>query len=263
MPLNSPVPAHRMYADIICSMPGFVERFFIWLSSIVMLWATLSTGGVVIAILWLVGSKFKKFQSWPATGTVAGIFFAFAVFQSWELQYTSNFGRDALLSRCSTAKASSEMQVGTLQSDKSRAQSNLATCLTNTGAISNLATKANTQAIGSTAQLTTSLVPEPERIRVLLWQSIPNPQWQTFRGVAITNKTISGPHFLFSCNNPVLGVAVSSPNASMDIMGGTDYIHRSENVIEVTRRMLTWSPMEPLTLFVRSPSSDLQCQITR
>ena len=141
------------------------DHLFLWAAAVIGFWASSCTGGILMAFWWVASKKWPSAFRWLLVKRVAVAFFVFAFFQAWELQYTSNSGRNALLTQRTAEEAGALADALRMAHENATVTAEFHTCLNEGMKTTNANESVTAQAVGCVQQIAQNATPTPEEHR--------------------------------------------------------------------------------------------------
>ena len=66
-----------------------------WVTSILVHWGSLVTGGLIVAVLSVIRDRHPKYLQWTSARRIYYAFLLFSIFQSWQAEYESRRSRES------------------------------------------------------------------------------------------------------------------------------------------------------------------------
>jgi hypothetical protein len=235
---------------------------FIW--AVLGQWATLSTGGLLVAVWALWERKNHRQVPWPVARKLIAALLFLAVFLAWKDQRNQFISARIALAKQEQNVLDKEAAARNQEAEvvnRDRQLNNRDTQLTDRDSqIARLQAKASEQqqtVSNLLAELQKAHQPEPGRITMFRYGFVaPNlavaPNVTPI--VLLNNKTMTPVRGTLICDNPIDGVKINIAGAGI-VSSGSQRI--AANSIQITVDSPAWTPYNPLALIVYHHAKDL------
>lgn len=251
-------------------MAEFKTHLLVWISSILDHWGSLGTGGIIVLLIQILKESKPKIFNWQFSRRTLLAFLLFAMFQSWQVEYTSRIGREKDLIRSNAENDGLRrdliVQANRLRDERDMALGDLrADCAAKDAKAQTLEKQNRDQqaSINGCLSKAIDLIPKPEPFRQTIltmeqFQDNKNTSTRISRFLLLTNKSVSPLIMGAYCNGSIADLRVSIVGSGFITSAATKADAQNYRIDVATP---AWTPTSPLLISVEhyDKNNDIIC----